>query len=72
MKSKMLLIIILILLMIILLSSDFAGQRKIYDCNYSEINPDFPQDVKDECRRLRHEQWEQEKEWYHPKKIIRT
>jgi hypothetical protein len=34
----------------------------VYDCNISEISPDFPIEVKEECRRLRHEEWKRENE----------
>lgn len=27
--------------------------RAVYDCRLSEISPDFPIDVKNECRRIR-------------------
>lgn len=31
------------------------GDVKVYDCSISEISPDYPIKVKEECRRLRAE-----------------
>ena len=31
---------------------DFAPQGKVYDCTLAEISPDYPIEVKNECRRL--------------------
>jgi hypothetical protein len=45
----------------ILLFSDFGKNRTVvYDCRMSEISPDFPIEVKDECRKLRLEHYRQE------------
>jgi hypothetical protein len=33
----------------------FVTKRVVYDCRLSEISPDFPADVKNECRKLRGE-----------------
>lgn len=29
----------------------------VYDCSMSEFHPDFPPQVKEECRKLRYENW---------------
>lgn len=34
----------------------------VYDCRMSEISPDFPPEVRNECRKLRLEQWKQEQQ----------
>jgi hypothetical protein len=45
----------------ILLFSDFGKNRTVvYDCRMSEISPDFPIEVKEECRKLRLEHYQQE------------
>jgi hypothetical protein len=45
----------------ILLFSDFGKNRTVvYDCRMSEISPDFPIEVKEECRKLRLEHFRQE------------
>ena len=33
----------------------FVTKRVVYDCRLSEISPDFPADVKNECRKRRGE-----------------
>jgi len=46
-----------IVLAMLLLSSyialNIATSEKYYDCSYSEISPDFPIKVKEQCRNLR-------------------
>lgn len=32
----------------------------VYDCRLAEISPDFPPEVREECRRLRYEHWKQQ------------
>lgn len=31
------------------------GEGRVYDCSIAEISPDFPIEVKQECRRVRSE-----------------
>lgn len=63
MIKKIIIILLLIFSILILLVSDFGrGQTIIYDCSLSEISPDFPIEVKEECRRLRYEMWKKEQE----------
>ena len=31
---------------------DYSPQGKVYDCTLAEISPDYPIEVKQECRRL--------------------
>ncbi len=42
--------IIAILLVIFFLPSQ---RTKVYNCNLAEISPDFPPQVREECRRIR-------------------
>jgi len=35
---------------------------RVYDCGMAEWHPDIPINVKEECRRLRYEYWQQEQE----------
>ena len=37
---------------IIVFNSDMPN-RQYYDCSIAEFHPDYPQQVKEECRRLR-------------------
>ena len=59
---KNLIIVLLSLICIcILLFSDFGNQGKVYDCNLAEWHPDIPVQVRTECRRLRLEHQQQER-----------
>jgi hypothetical protein len=41
----------------------------VYDCRLSEISPDFPPEVRDQCRKLRYENWKQEQQNKLPSKM---
>lgn len=59
MRDRIIVIIALAFSAYILYSSDFGNTRtKIYDCGLSEISPDFPIEVREECRRLRKEYYD--------------
>lgn len=73
MIKKIAFLLLLIFSVIVLLISDFGrGQTVIYDCSLSEISPDFPIEVKEECRRLRYEQWKYEQDQETKKRLIIT
>jgi hypothetical protein len=55
MKYKALIVLFLTLIVSVLLLSDFGKQPKVYNCDIAEWHPDVPVDVKEECRRLRKE-----------------
>jgi len=48
-------IAVLIAIPIVFLSLPKKGDVIRYDCSISEISPDFPLEVKEQCRRLRAE-----------------
>ena len=53
MIDKIITAILIVIVIIIMLYTDFSGHRVVvYDCRMSEISPDFPISVRDECRRL--------------------
>lgn len=37
-------------------------QERVYDCGMAEWHPDIPNEVKEECRKLRYERWKEENE----------
>jgi hypothetical protein len=41
--------------------SDFGKQPKVYDCRMADISPDFPPEVREECRKLIREELQREK-----------
>jgi hypothetical protein len=38
---------------VIVTIATLAPKERVYDCTISEISPDFPIEVREECRRLR-------------------
>jgi hypothetical protein len=52
MKDGTLIIIGLSLIAIVAVFGDFYPEGKVYDCTLAEISPDYPVEVKNECRRL--------------------
>jgi|688.fasta_scaffold1085281_3 hypothetical protein len=64
MNTRVLILIVLLLTVIILIFSNFGQNHStvVYDCRLSEISPDYPIEVKEECRRLRLEMWLKEQE----------
>jgi hypothetical protein len=51
-KESIIVIFGLLLVAIIAVFGDFYTQGKVYDCALAEISPDYPIEVKQECRRL--------------------
>lgn len=41
------------LLWVFILSITPMPETKVYDCSMAEFHPDFPKDVKEECRKIR-------------------
>jgi hypothetical protein len=65
MKDKVLAIVFLITLAAMLFVLFFTGALKnrtrVYDCSISEISPDFPPEIREECRQLRREEFFKDK-----------
>ncbi len=57
MKDKLIVAIILLIAILILANADWDNRTVVYDCSIAEISPDYPQEVKNECRRLRIEEF---------------
>lgn len=57
MKDKLIVAIILLIAILILANADWGNRTVVYDCSLAEISPDYPQEVKNECRRLRIEEF---------------
>ncbi len=57
MKDKLIVAIILLIAILILANADWNNRTVVYDCSLAEISPDYPQEVKNECRRLRIEEF---------------
>ncbi len=74
MKKDIIIVILLIACIVTLIISNYGGsyESKIYDCNLSEISPDYPVEVKQECRKLRYEQYKREQDEIQQKRLINT
>jgi hypothetical protein len=56
MKDKLIVAVILLIAILILANADWDNRTVVYDCSLAEISPDYPQEVKNECRKLRMEE----------------
>ncbi len=66
-------ILIFFLAVMLIMSSDLSQtQGRVYDCGMAEWHPDIPNSVKEECRRLKYEEWQKEQNKVHEKKTIRA
>ena len=61
-KKDTWIIIVAILAVVFILSISDNTQEVVYDCGMAEWHPDIPTQVKEECRRLRHEEWKKNNE----------
>jgi hypothetical protein len=52
MKDSVIVIIGISLVAATAVLSDYYPDSKVYDCTLAEISPDYPIEVKQECRRL--------------------
>jgi len=71
MKDKITLIVLLIVAVIVVIFTDFGDSKvRVYDCGMAEWHPDIPNSVKEECRKLRYEEWKKEQEQNTPSKKL--
>lgn len=69
MKKNLILLAAMILVLIFLIFGDWGPQGRVYDCGMAEWHPDIPNDVKEECRRMRREDL-QRQQWQIERKTI--
>lgn len=61
--KNILIVSVLFVVVIILVLSGYGESRTIrYDCGMAEWHPDIPKEVKEECRRIRYEEWKRQQE----------
>jgi hypothetical protein len=70
-KTLIFLIGILISMILVVLIFE-KPQGRVYDCGMADWHPDIPSHVKEECRRLRYEEWKREQDAIQSKKTFRT
>ena len=63
-KQRVGLVLLILFVIFVMAWSDFGSQDRVrvYNCDMSEISPDFPIEVKEECRKLRLEEWRRQNE----------
>lgn len=54
--------VLILVAAIISIATNDLPRGQWYDCNLAEISPDYPPQVKQECRRIRYEQWKKEQD----------
>ncbi len=52
MIDKIIVISIIIFCAVVLSYTDFGNQGRVYNCSLAEFHPDYPKEVKEECRKL--------------------
>jgi len=57
MKDKLIIAVVLLMAIVVLANANWNDRTVVYDCSIAEISPDYPQEVKNECRRLRMEEF---------------
>lgn len=63
MKNNYVFLLAVIAAALILCLTNFGESTgKVYDCSMAEWHPDIPTEVRDECRKLRYEQWKTDQE----------
>lgn len=55
MKENLFTSLIILAAVLLLAFTDYGTETKVYDCGMAEWHPDIPNEVKEECRRLRSE-----------------
>ena len=60
MKQKITVLLLMIVALCILLFADWGPQGRVYDCGMAEWHPDIPTEVKEECRKMRREDFQRQ------------
>ena len=70
-KDTILVFTLIILVSLFMIYANDDSNVKVYDCGMAEWHPDIPNAVKEECRKIRREEWQREQQESR-KKIIST
>jgi hypothetical protein len=60
MPDKLIAAILTVIALLFLLFADWGPQARVYDCGMAEWHPDIPKEVKEECRRMRQDHFQQQ------------
>ena len=62
-RDILILITVLCVIVYVMLFTDINDNRvHVYDCSLAEISPDYPLEVKEECRNLRKKEYQKQRE----------
>jgi len=62
-RDILILITVLCVIVYVMLFTDINDNRvHVYDCSLAEISPDYPLEVKEECRNLRKQEYQKQRE----------
>lgn len=63
MKNIIAVIVMFAAAFVVFAVADFSkSEGRVYDCGMAEWHPDIPNAVKEECRRIRYEEWKRQQE----------
>lgn len=71
-KDRIIILLALMAVLIFIISDFGDSQGRYYDCRDAHWHPDYPVQVKEECRKIIREHLEQQKKEELERKIIRT
>ena len=72
MKQKLIVFVIMIAALLILIFTDWGARGRVYDCGMAEWHPDIPTEVKEECRRMRRDDFQRQQQQFIERKTIST
>jgi len=62
-RDILILVTVLFVMIYVILFTDISDNRmRVYDCSLAEISPDYPLEVKEECRNLRKQEYQKQRE----------
>ena len=62
MKENIALVVAILAILAAFMYFDTGEGYRVYDCGMAEWHPDIPNQVKEECRKLHHEEWKRQQE----------
>jgi hypothetical protein len=62
MKTNIAFILVLLGIVVMLFLIKDHSTVRVYDCGMAEWHPDIPNSVREECRRLRYEEWKRQQQ----------
>jgi hypothetical protein len=70
MKQNITVLVVMVAALLILIFTDWGPQGRVYDCGMAEWHPDIPTEVREECRRMRREDYQRQHQQLIERKTI--